>query len=101
MTPDVIVGQGTIGMEIIRQPTAGKKLMQCFAPVGGGVTVCRGIAAYIKALYPEIKVLGVQTVDSGRHAPTLGKGERIELQDAGRPLRWVLVENSSVKKSSG
>ncbi len=42
-----------------------------------------GIAVYIKALYPEIKVFGVQTVDSDGMRQSLEKGERIELQDVG------------------
>lgn len=79
--PDVIAGQGTIGMEIIRQAN-GRKIDAVFAPVGGGGLLA-GIAVYIKALYPEIKVFGVQTVDSDGMRQSLEKGERVELQDVG------------------
>ena len=69
--PDVIAGQGTIGMEIIRQAN-GRKIDAVFAPVGGGGLLA-GIAVYIKALYPEIKVFGVQTVDSDGMRQSLEK----------------------------
>jgi threonine dehydratase len=59
--PDVIAGQGTIGMEIVRQ--SGGELDAVFVPVGGGGLIA-GIAAYIKQLYPRVKIIGVQPEDA-------------------------------------
>ncbi|MDR2162135.1 MAG: pyridoxal-phosphate dependent enzyme, partial [Desulfovibrio sp.] len=59
--PDVIAGQGTIGMEILRQRGGG--IHAVFVPIGGG-GLAAGVAAYIKNLRPEIRVIGVQPVDS-------------------------------------
>ncbi len=56
--PDVIAGQGTIGMEILRQHQG--PLDAVFVAIGGGGLIS-GVAAYIKAVRPEIKVIGVQT----------------------------------------
>jgi threonine dehydratase len=59
--PDVIAGQGTIAMELLRQHQG--PLDAVFVAIGGGGLIS-GVAAYIKAVRPEIKVIGVQTVDS-------------------------------------
>ncbi|MBS1215782.1 MAG: threonine dehydratase, partial [Proteobacteria bacterium] len=59
--PDVIAGQGTIAMEIMRQSE--RPIHAIFVAVGGGGLIA-GIASYVKRLSPEIKVIGVQTVDS-------------------------------------
>ena len=56
--PDVIAGQGTIGMEILRQHQG--PIDAVFVAIGGGGLIS-GVAAYIKAVRPEIKVIGVQT----------------------------------------
>ena len=61
--PDVIAGQGTIGMEILRQ-TAGE-IDAIFVPVGGGGLIS-GIAAYVKQLYPRVKIIGVRAGGRGR-----------------------------------
>ena len=58
--PDVIAGQGTIGMEILRQH---RNINAIFVPIGGG-GLAAGVAAFIKQVCPEIKVIGVQTDDS-------------------------------------
>src|SRR5690606_25027424 len=55
--PDVIAGQGTIGMEILRQHP--DPIEAIFVPVGGGGLIA-GLAAYVKQLRPEVKVIGVQ-----------------------------------------
>ena len=59
--PDVIAGQGTIAMEILRQHT--RPIHAIFCAIGGGGLVA-GVAAYVKQLRPEIKIIGVQPVDS-------------------------------------
>src|SRR5580693_7426191 len=59
--PDVIAGQGTIGMEIVRQ--SGGELDAIFVPIGGGGLIA-GIAAYVKQLYPRVKIIGVEPEDS-------------------------------------
>ena len=74
--PDVIAGQGTIGMEILRQHPG--PIHAIFVAVGGGGLIA-GIAAYVKALRPEIRVIGVQPVDSDAMARSLKKGRRVTL----------------------
>ncbi|MBK6743362.1 MAG: threonine ammonia-lyase, biosynthetic [Hydrogenophilales bacterium] len=78
--PEVIAGQGTIAMELLRQakstPTA------VFVPVGGGGLIA-GIGAYIKRLKPEIKVIGVEPEDADAMARSLCKKERIVLPNVG------------------
>ena len=59
--PDVIAGQGTVGMEILRQHQ--HPIHAVFVAIGGGGLIS-GVAAYIKAVRPEIKVVGVQMTDS-------------------------------------
>jgi threonine dehydratase len=78
--PDVIAGQGTIGMEILRQHSG--PIHAVFVAIGGGGLVA-GIGAYIKAVRPDIKVIGVQTVDSDAMAKSLKAGERVTLSDVG------------------
>ena len=56
--PDVIAGQGTIGMEILRQ-RAGEDIHAIFVPVGGGGLIA-GVATYVKYLFPKIRVIGVE-----------------------------------------
>lgn len=78
--PDVIAGQGTIGMEILRQQ--GGETHAIFVPIGGGGLIS-GIAAYVKRLYPDIKIIGVEPVDSDAMYQSLQKGHRIKLPQVG------------------
>jgi len=78
--PDVIAGQGTIGMEILRQRQG--PIHAVFAAIGGGGLVA-GVAAYIKAVRPEIKVIGVQTADSDAMIRSVREGRRVPLPDVG------------------
>lgn len=78
--PDVIAGQGTIAMEILRQHPG--PIHAIFAAIGGGGLIS-GIAAYVKAVRPEIKVIGVQTVDSDAMKRSVDSGKRVELKDVG------------------
>jgi threonine dehydratase len=78
--PDVIAGQGTIGMEILRQHQG--PIDAIFVAIGGG-GLAAGIATYVKQLRPEIRVIGVQTTDSDAVARSLKAGRRIELDSVG------------------
>ena len=78
--PDVIAGQGTIGMEILRQHA--EPIHAIFVPVGGG-GILAGIAAYVKAIRPEIKIIGVETVDADAMKRSLDAGKRVELSEVG------------------
>jgi threonine dehydratase len=87
--PDVIAGQGTIGMEILRQWQA--PLDAIFVAIGGGGLI-GGIAAYVKRVRPEIKVIGVQPVDSDAMARSLEAGRRVVLPHVGLFADGVAVK---------
>lgn len=78
--PDVIAGQGTIGMEILRQYQ--KPIHAIFVAIGGGGLIS-GIAAYVKRLKPEIKIIGVEPIDADSMSRSLQAGERIKLSQVG------------------
>src|SRR5205809_6080097 len=78
--PDVIAGQGTIAMEILRQHQG--PIDAIFVAVGGGGLIS-GVAAYVKAVRPEIRVVGVQMNDSDAMMRSIDAGERVELADVG------------------
>lgn len=78
--PDVIAGQGTIGMEIARQHAG--PLHAVFVAVGGGGLIS-GIATYLKALRPDIRIVGVQTDDSDAMARSVEADHRVELDNVG------------------
>jgi threonine dehydratase len=78
--PDVIAGQGTIAMEILRQHQG--PLDAVFVAIGGGGLVS-GVANYIKAVRPEIKVIGVQMNDSDAMARSVAASKRVTLADVG------------------
>ena len=77
---DVIAGQGTIGMEILRQHT--EPIYAIFVPVGGGGLIS-GIAAYVKYLRPEIKIIGVEAEDSACLKAAFEAGKRVTLPRVG------------------
>src|SRR5579871_4035537 len=79
--PDVIAGQGTIGMEILRQ-MHGDEIHAIFVPVGGGGLIA-GIAAYAKSLYPRIKIIGVEPEDAAGMYESLRAGKRVTLERVG------------------
>jgi threonine dehydratase len=78
--PDVIAGQGTIGMEILRQHQ--DDIHAIFIPVGGGGLIA-GIGAYVKYLRPGIKIIGVEPDDAGSMALALSKNRRATLDHVG------------------
>lgn len=78
--PDVIAGQGTIAMELLRQHQG--RLDAVFVAIGGGGLIS-GVANYIKAVRPEIKVIGVQMNDSDAMAQSVAAHARVTLADVG------------------
>ncbi|MBV6273336.1 threonine ammonia-lyase, biosynthetic [Alcaligenaceae bacterium CGII-47] len=78
--PEVIAGQGTVGMEILRQHPG--PIDAIFVAIGGGGLIS-GIAAYVKQLRPEIKIIGVQTEDSDAMIRSVKAGRRLKLTDVG------------------
>ena len=77
---DVIAGQGTIAMEILRQHQG--TIDAIFVAIGGGGLIS-GVAAYVKAVRPEIKVIGVQMNDSDAMLRSVRAGKRVQLSDVG------------------
>ena len=78
--PNVIAGQGTIGMEILEQTNT--RISAVFVPVGGGGLIS-GIAAYIKAVDPGIQVIGVEPDDSAAMRESLAAGKPVVLDHVG------------------
>lgn len=88
--PDVIVGQGTIAMEILEQ--CKEPIEAIFCCVGGGGLLA-GIAAYVKAVRPEIKVIGVEAEDSEAMTESLKQGRRVILEQVG-----LFADGAAVKQ---
>ena len=78
--PDVIAGQGTIAVELLRQ--TGGHLDAIFVPVGGGGLIA-GIAVYVKYLYPNIRIIGVEPEDAASMYESLKAGRRVTLDRVG------------------
>ena len=87
---DVIAGQGTVGMEILQQHP--QPLHAIFVPVGGGGLLA-GVAACVKALRPQVRVIGVQTVDSDAMARSLEQDQRVLLDEVG-----LFADGTAVKQ---
>jgi threonine dehydratase len=87
--PDVIAGQGTIGMEVLRSHSG--PIEAIFAPVGGGGLIS-GVAAYVKRLRPEIKIIGVEPIDSDAMKQSLAAGHRLRLAQVGLFAEGVAVK---------
>lgn len=78
--PEVIAGQGTIAMEIMRQHP--EPVYAIFIPCGGG-GILAGMAAYIKAFWPQIKIIAVEPADAASLKAALDAGERVTLDQVG------------------
>ena len=87
--PDVIAGQGTIGMEILRQCQG--PIDAIFVAVGGGGLIA-GIASYVKRVRPDIRIIGVQPRDSDAMARSLAAGRRVTLSHVGLFADGVAVK---------
>jgi len=79
--PYVIAGQGTIGMELLRQTNI-QKLEAIFCCVGGGGLIA-GIGVYVKRIAPHVKIIGVEAYDANAMVQSLAKGQRVVLKDVG------------------
>jgi threonine dehydratase len=102
--PDVIAGQGTIAMELLQQVQAlnqghrGKpgadpdRLDAVFVAIGGGGLIS-GVAAYIKLVRPEVRVIGVQMTDSDAMLQSVNKGSRVSLDSVG-----LFADGTAVKQ---
>ncbi|MEM6774860.1 MAG: threonine ammonia-lyase, biosynthetic, partial [Pseudomonadota bacterium] len=78
--PDVIAGQGTVGMEIVRQHQ--EPLDAVFVPVGGGGLLA-GVAAYVRYVWPNTRIIGVEPEDAACLKLALEKGRRATLKEVG------------------
>jgi threonine dehydratase len=87
---DVIAGQATVGLELLRQ--CPDDLHAVFVPVGGGGLLA-GVAACIKAQRPGVKVIGVQAADSDAMARSLDTGVRVALDEVG-----LFADGTAVKQ---
>ncbi len=87
--PDVIAGQGTVGMELLRQT---RHIDAIFVPVGGGGLIA-GIAAYVKYVNPKIKIIGVEPIDAACLYEAMKANERIILPEVG-----IFVDGVAVKQ---
>jgi threonine dehydratase len=87
---DVIAGQGTIGLEILRQ--SGGELDAIFVPVGGGGLIA-GIAVYVKYLYPNVKIIGVEPEDAAAMYESLRARRRVTLERVG-----IFADGVAVKR---
>jgi threonine dehydratase len=92
--PEVIAGQGTIGMEILRQcphpPDA------IYLAVGGGGLIA-GVGAYVKALWPQVEIIGVEPVEADAMTRSLAAGERVRLDRVGLFADGVAVREVGVE----
>jgi threonine dehydratase len=88
--PDVIAGQGTIGVEIMRQAPA--PVDAIFVAVGGGGLI-GGIAAYVKSLFPHTRIIGVQPEDAPAMHHSLRDGRRVQLDHVG-----IFADGVAVKR---
>jgi threonine dehydratase len=92
--PEVIAGQGTIGMEILHQHAG--PIDAIFVPVGGG-GLAAGVASYVKFLRPETKVIGVEPADAASMKAALDAGARVVLDRVGRFADGTAVRQVGVE----
>jgi threonine dehydratase len=91
---DVIAGQGTIALEILRQSSEPPDAI--YVAVGGGGLIA-GIAAYVKSLWPQVEVIGVEPVDADAMSRSLALGERVTLEQVGLFADGVAVRQVGVE----
>jgi threonine dehydratase len=91
--PEVIAGQGTVGMEILRQRP--DPIEAVFVQVGGG-GLAAGVAAYVKFLRPEVKVIGVEPADAASMGAAIAAGRRVTLDQVG-----LFADGVAVRQAGG
>jgi threonine dehydratase len=91
--PLVIAGQGTVAVELLRQGP--RDLAAVFVPVGGGGLIA-GMGSYIKAMMPDVRVVGVEPVDADAMAQSLAAGRRVRLDAVGMFADGVAVQQVGV-----
>jgi threonine dehydratase len=91
--PEVIAGQGTIGMEILRQMSTPPDAI--YVAVGGGGLIA-GIASYVKSLWPGVEVIGVEPVDADAMTRSLARKERVRLESVGLFADGVAVKQVGI-----
>ncbi len=89
--PDVIAGQGTVGMEILQQYA--KPIEAIFIPIGGG-GLAAGIASYVKFLRPEVKIIGVEPAEAASMKAAITAGKRVILDRVGLFADGVAVRQA-------
>jgi threonine dehydratase len=89
--PYVIAGQGTIGMELLRQTNI-QKLEAIFCCIGGGGLIA-GIGVYVKRIAPHVKIIGVETYDANAMVQSLAEGKRVVLKEVGLFADGAAVKN--------
>lgn len=87
--PDVIAGQGTVGMEILRQHP--DPIRAIFLPIGGG-GLAAGVGAYVRRLRPDIRLIGVEPVDADAMRQSIAAGQRVRLEQVGLFADGVAVK---------
>lgn len=92
--PEVIAGQGTIGLEIMRQCDQPPRAI--YLAVGGGGLIS-GVASYVKSLWPDVELIGVEPEDAAAMTRSLEAGERIELNQVGLFADGVAVRRVGVE----
>jgi threonine dehydratase len=88
--PDVIAGQGTVGVEILHQHP--DRIEALFVPIGGG-GLAAGVASYVKFLRPKVKVIGVEPADAASMKAALAAGRRVVLDRVG-----LFADGTAVKQ---
>jgi threonine dehydratase len=91
--PEVIAGQGTIGMEILRQCSNPPDAI--YVAVGGGGLIA-GVAAFVKSVWPEVAIIGVEPADADAMTRSLARGERVRLEQVGLFADGVAVRQVGV-----
>lgn len=92
--PDVIAGQGTVAVEILRQHSG--PINAVFVPIGGG-SLAAGVTAYCKFLRPDVRVIGVEPADAACMASAIATGERVVLERVGLFADGVAVRQAGAE----
>ena len=95
--PEVIAGQGTIGIEILRQIDSPPDVI--YVAVGGGGLIA-GVALYVKSLWPEVEIVGVEPQDAAAMTKSLQAGKRVSIENVGLFADGVAVKEVGINTFS-